>query len=216
MTSAPKDPSYAALREEGENTYTVREVVALFESEKALHEAILSLEENGVDRARISVLGASKSGDAHANRPDWVRKLADSDDAPHAAPVEEGEMAEAKAAVIAVPGYIGAAAGLIAVMASGGALAPAIGLAIAGGALGGGAGFAASRLIGKHHREHVTKQLQAGGLVLWVMVDDDEDKLSQLLESSGGTSVHVTEHEMKWGVEEMPLALTQVDPFLES
>ena len=214
MADTVQNPQYSALEAEGEKTYTVREAVALFDSEKALHEAILSLEENGIDRTRISVLGASKSGDAHTNRPDWVKTLADSDNAPHTAPVEEGELAEAKAAVIAVPGYIGATAGLIAVMASGGTLAPAIGLAIAGGALGSGAGFAVSRLIGQHHREHVATQLQAGGLLLWVMADDDEEKLLQLLEQNGGASVHVTEHSMEWGVDEMPLALKQVDPLL--
>lgn len=193
--------------------YRLREAVALFDTEDALESAILALQENGVDRARISVLGGMADSDGKS--PRWLRHLMETGEAPHAAPVNRGDLHGAEAAVIALPGFGGVMTGLIAVMATGGALGLAVVAAILAGAAGSGAGYLVARSIGRHHVEDVQRQLAAGGLVLWVGLAEGEDEaLSALLEKSGGERVHVTDHTAHWGSADVPFAQAQPDPLL--
>jgi len=208
------DPQLTAMKSDTDTPYLLREAVALFKDEKSLEEAILGLQEQGVDRARISVLGhLPTSADAGQTR-NWTHHLVDLDSAPRAAPFERVSMAEAETAVIAVPGYGGAMAGLIAVMASGGTLALAIASAIVVGAAGGAGGHVISRIIDKAHREQIITQLEAGGLILWVTLRNDDEIVLALLQNLGGRNAHVSEHEAHWGAADVPLAAVQPDPLL--
>jgi outer membrane lipoprotein SlyB len=200
--------------EEFETAYVVREAIALFANEDAFETAILGLQENGVDRSRISVLGNLPQDKETSESSNWMHHLVDAGQAPRGAPVDHASLAEAKSAMIAVPGYAGAALGLSMVLASGGALGFAIAAAILTGALGGGAGALLDRSIGKRHRDEVETQLEAGGLIVWVKLADDDETVSRLLEETGGKHIHVETHEASWGSKDIPLSTTQPDPFL--
>lgn len=204
----------AADAEELETTYVIREAIALFADEDALEAAILDLQENGVDRSRISVLGSLSRPGKAGGSPNWMHHLVDPEEAPRGAPNDRATRAEGKSAMIAVPGYAGATLGLSLVLASGGALGFAIVAAILTGALGGGAGALLDHSIGKHHREEVETQLEAGGLIVWVKLGDDEEAVTRLLADAGGKNVHAETHGTRWGTNDIPFATTQPDPFL--
>lgn len=216
-TTDNTDPQLAALAQDTDKAYTMREAVALFPSEDALERAIIALQENGVDRARISVLGRLPSVAEAGESRNWMHHLVDLDEAPRGNPGEDEVLPEAKTAIIAVPGYGGAMAGLIAVMASGGALGIALASAIVVGAVGSGGGYLISRVLDQTHRDQIASQMEAGGLVLWVTLhsdpSDDAGVIRQLRDL-GGNNVHVTQHEGHWGAADIPLAAAQPDPFL--
>jgi len=197
-----------------ETSYLVREAVALFADEDMLESALLGLQEHGVDRSRLSVLGQLPARDKAGRSRNWIRHLVDLEHAPHGAPVDRGEVAEAKTAVIAIPGFGGVMSGLIAVMAGGGALGAAIGVAVLLGALGSGMGFVLSRTMDHRHKENVASQIEAGGLVLWVKLAADDEAVLKQLEEAGGKSVHVSERRYNWGALDVPFHDTQPDPFL--
>ena len=211
-TTTPNDEP--SPDDEGQRTYHVREAVALFPSEDQLETAILALEESGIDRARISVLGYLPSKDDAGTARNWMRHLVDVDAAPRGAPKGRSAMAEAETAVVALPGFGGAMFGLIAVMASGGALGLAVASAILAGAVGSGAGYLLARSISEHHTEEVVTQLEAGGLVLWIALHDDDEKILNLLKKAGGQKAHVTERDAHWGPADIPFSKGQPDPFL--
>ena len=217
MTKANSaDPLNSAQRIENdlETRYSVSEAVGLFASEDELERVILALQEHGVDRSRISVLGHLPTKKKAGQIRSWMRHLVDLEDAPHGTPSDRATLAEAETAVVALPGYGGAMVGLIAVMASGGALGLAVASAIFAGAVGSGAGYLLARSIDRQHGEEVRGQLDAGGLVLWVTLEDDDEAILGMLRQSGGTNVHVAKREGRWGPEDIPLSTGQPDPFL--
>lgn len=211
------DPQLANLVQDTDEPYAMREAVALLPSEEALERAIIALQENGVDRARISVLGRLPSVAEAGQARNWMHHLADLDEAPRGNPGEDEVLPEAKTAIIAVPGYGGAMAGLIAVMASGGTLGFAIASAIVVGAVGSGGGYLISRVLDHTHRDQIASQMEAGGLVLWVTLHSDQSddaEVVQQLRDLGGNNVHITQRERHWSAADIPLATMQPDPFL--
>ena len=203
------------LREDDDEVhFFVREAIAYFADEGALESAILALQEAGIDRSRISVLGRLPPQGKAGSARNWMRHLVDIEDAPRGAPTDRATLAEAETAVVALPGYGGAMLGLIAVMASGGALGLAVATAILTGAMGSGAGYLLARSIGEHHGDEVASQLEAGGLVLWVALKGDDETVAGILRDANGAKVHVNEHEGHWGADDVPLSTVQPDPFL--
>lgn len=203
---------------EGEHKYTVREAVAIFASEAALTNAIDQLEASGIDRAEISVLagddGAVKKLRA---RFDGAVELADDNTVKRAAPPDKDARTEIGAAAVGLPAYAGGIGGMFAVAAVGGGLAIALPLVLAGGLAGGGLGAIAAYAIAKQHRDAVGTQMEKGGLLLWVRTatPEREQKVLALLREAGGQNVHIHDIDLKWGIEEVPLAHAQPDPFLE-
>ncbi|WP_144098589.1 hypothetical protein [Croceicoccus sediminis] len=208
------DPQLRDMDADTDVQYPIREAVALFPTEKSLEEAIVRLQEQGVDRSRISVLGHLPSAADADGARNWMHHLTNLDAAPRGNPGEDEVMPEAKAAVIGLPGYGGAMAGLVAVMASGGTLGIAIASAILVGAVGGGGGYIVSRMIERSHHDQIATQLEAGGLVVWVKLQDDDRQVLDMLEQLGGKNAHVSEHDGHWGSADIPLAKAQPDALL--
>jgi outer membrane lipoprotein SlyB len=202
----------------GTTHYTAREVVGVFPTSDALEFAVKELEIAGVDRAAISVLGVSaqrssgidslyKSAEAVADDPAARRRAFASSDS-----VNEG-----KAFAIAIPAQVGGFAGAWAVVAAGGAMAVAIGATIAGGVVGAGVAALLVRAVARHHADEIHAELKSGGLVLWVSTPDDaaEHRALEILQRSGGKSVHAHGVVRNWGTADVPLHDFQPDPFLE-
>lgn len=203
---------------EGEHSYAVREAVAVFSSEDALTNAIDQLESSGIDRAEISVLAADeKSLQKLRERFGSSIELAEDNTLERAAPADRDSLTEIEAAAVGLPAYAGGIGGMFAIAAVGGGLALALPLVVAGGLAGGGLGAVAAYAIAKKHREAIGTQMEKGGLLLWVRTatPEREQKVLDILRQAGGDNVHIHDIDLKWGIEEVPMAHAQPDPFLE-
>jgi hypothetical protein len=207
------------MSENGEPSYTVREVVAVFGSGDRLESAVENLEAAGFRREDISMMASHEAVAENLNhRFETVQRMEDDPRVPQAAFIAKDDLAAGKAAAIGIPLYIGASVGSLAVVASGGALALAIAAAVAGGLAGGGLGGLAAHVIGRNHAEAIEKQLADGGLLLWVRVSDSarEDEAIGVLTASGGEHVHAHDIRRTWGAKDVPLHDWQPDPLLEN
>jgi hypothetical protein len=175
---------------------TLREVVGVFHDERALETAIDELQECGFDRAEISLLAsertvAQKLGHAYQK----AAELEDEFSAARVAYVSREDYGAAEGGLISVLVYVGALAGAGAVVASGGALAGALLAAALSGGTGGVVGFGLARWLEHKRAERLHQQLEKGGLLLWVHVDESERerKAIEILTRHAAEDVHAHE-----------------------
>jgi hypothetical protein len=112
--------------------------------------------------------------------------------------------------------YVGAIAAVGVVVASGGTLAWALaGAAVAGGG-GGLIGAAAARLMGRDRAKDLQKQLEKGGMLLWVRLRDHEHekRACDILTKHSADDVHVHEMVTSRDPAADPFSGMQPDPFL--
>lgn len=162
---------------------TVHEAVAVFDDEKSLQAAVDDLLIAGFDRSQMSLLASERAiEDKLGHLYDKVAEIEDDADVPRAAYAGSDSRAEAKGAAVGVLGYVGA------VVASGGTVAAAL----AGGA-GGMIGAAPARFIDRRHADHLQRQLDHGGILLWVRTADPEHerRACAILERHAADDVHV-------------------------
>ena len=176
-------------------TRTVREAVAVFDHAEHLQDAIDELLSSGFHRAELSLLAGEQTVREKLGRHDSIAALADNPDAPRTNYVSPEALGDAEGAVIGALMYVGAMAATGAVVASGGTLAALIiGTTLAGG---GGAliGVVMAKFIGDHHAAHLQKQLDLGGLLLWVRAwnEADEKTAAAILRKHSGSDVHIHE-----------------------
>lgn len=177
-----------------EPTSGVREAVGFFESETALQETIDDLLSHGFDRAEISVLASVEAIEEKLNSFfDKVSTLEDDPKVPHVAYVAKEDIGNAEGAVIGGLMYVGALIGIIPVVISGGALAAVLMAGAIGGGVGTAIGAIFAGLIGQHHSEYISEQLQHGGLLLWVrtFTVEDEKRAIDILSKHSGKDVHI-------------------------
>ncbi len=184
----------AFLPNGGEGTMTcgpVREAIGVFQDEPSLGAAVDDLLMSGFDRSEISVLVGREFGAAADQPAAWAYEP----EAPSTAFVGNDARTQAKAAIVAGLGYLGAMAAVYGVISSGGSVtAAAVGAGIAG-ILGGLVGGAISLTLDRRHTEYVLQQLACGGLRLWVQtVDRDrETRACHILKRQAAREVHVRE-----------------------
>lgn len=172
----------------------VREAVGIFQSAKAMETAIEDLEENGFDRAEISLLASQdtvneKLGHIYSD----VRDLEDDPATPRTAFISTESVGGAEGALIGGLIYVGALAAAGVTVASGGAFGALIAAAAAGGTSGGLIGGVLAGLVGKHHADYLQDQLADGGLLVWVRTrdQDHENRAIDVLKRNGAIDVHV-------------------------
>jgi hypothetical protein len=179
-----------------------REVVAIFHSPEALVAAADALQSNGVDRARLSVLAAGTSEQVAALEKAGfhsVRDLLSDPYVPRTAYVQPEDVATARSALVSTLVYVGATAGAVAASAAAGPLiAPIVAAAAAAGAAGGGVGAFLVHRFGGRAETWVEQGLAHGGLVLWVLLRDDEQRVIELLKKAGGTNVRAQDAPKPW------------------
>ena len=206
------------MSERTDPSYTVREAVGVFGSGDKMEAAVERLETAGVRREDISVMASHAAVvDKLHHRFEAIERMEDDPRVPRSAFVPKDDFTAVKAAVISLPLYIGASVGSLAVVASGGALALAVAAACAAGLAGGGLGALAAHAIGVNHAKLLEKHVAAGGLLLWVRIDDRarETEVIAVLTASGGEHVHAHDIKRTWGVKDVPLQDWQPDLFLE-
>jgi hypothetical protein len=198
-------------------THMIREAVGVFHDREALENAVEDLLNAGFDRSEISLLASEQAIEqklGHAYRK--VQELEDDDAVPRAAFVGDHSLALGRVGVIGGLAYVGATVAAGAVVASGGALAATIvAAAIAGGGCGLLGGWAA-RLLGRDRAEKLQRQLDHGGLLLWVTLRHagHEGRALDILKRSGADDVHVHELPASEVPAENPLSGVELDPFL--
>ena len=187
-----------------EQTYRSREAVGVFPDPAALEHAVNELETAGFDPGAISVLGSDREVRKRVGLYRSVAEIEDDARAPRTPFVSRYKRLADETAAVTTPLYIGGIAGLAAVVASGGALALAIAAAIIGSAAGVSLGGLMAGAIAEHHAKRIQEQLDRGGLVLWVKVDDADAEKRALaaLEKSGAHDVHTHEIRRRWAIDE--------------
>ena len=128
---------------------------------------------------------------------------------PERAFVLKADRETAEAAAIGLAMYIGALSGAMMVVASGGAVATVLLAAAAGGAVGGGLGGMIAAIIGSRYADRLEASIREGGLLLWVVAGNDEEK------RAGGADVHAHHIVRTWGEVEPPFKNWNPDPVLD-
>jgi hypothetical protein len=198
--------------------YTVREAVAVFHNGAKMEAAIDDLMKAGFTREQINVMASHESVVEKLNhRFEPMEQMEDDPRIPQGVFVAKDDRVAAEAVVFGVPLYIGATVGGLAVVASGGGLALAIAAAAAGGLAGGGLGGIAAHAIGNHHAKAIEEHVKAGGLLLWVRIDDpSQEKVAiDLMKANNGEYVHAHDITRTWDENDVPLHDFQPDPLLE-
>lgn len=172
----------------------LREVVGLFRDLESLRDAADDLMIHGFDRARLDLLDRRRSvrlGEVQRA----ARELEDDPRVRRRGYVGTDSLVEARAALVGVPAFVGAALATAPAAAAAAELPAMIGWALAGAAVGGGLGALVSRVVGVRHARRLRDEVALGGLLLWVAVAGAAEEATALaiLERSGATDVHVQE-----------------------
>jgi outer membrane lipoprotein SlyB len=202
---------------EARSAQTVREAVGVFHDVRSFQDAIDDLCAAGFDRADLSLLASDKAVEEKLGRAyRRVSELEDDGTVPRAAYADDPSVAEARTGMIGGLAYVGAMAALGVVVASGGGLAVAIAAAAVAGGGGGLIGSVGARFIGRERAESLQAQLDKGGLLLWVRVQDAdrERRARAILAAHDAEDVHVHALPTSEGPDADPLSGLTIDPFL--
>lgn len=161
------------VSEKTQSSNAGREVIGLFADRDTFEAAVAALMEAGFDRADLSVLGSHESIDvAGAPGKPWRDVLT-------------ALVGEVKYEVpLVASGGIFLAGGTVAA-----AIAGIIGAAVGGVAI----KEVLEEVTAKPHTENFARSLEAGSVILWVRVTDNdrETVAAGILERNGGSNIHV-------------------------
>ena len=172
-----------------------REAVAIFHDEATLQAAVDELLISGFDRSDLGLLADRAVVEAKlGHRIEHIADLEDDSAVPVTAFAGVDSRAEAKGAIIGGLAYVGAIASIGALAASGGlAAVPILVGALVGGGAGGLVGVTLARLIDQRHAQRIQRQIEKGGLLLWVHTPDPDHERDALdiLARHGAEDAHV-------------------------
>lgn len=165
----------------GDTPQTIREAVGVFESEENLAAAIYDLQTHGFARHDLSVLAdASTVEKKLGNKYKRVEQMEDDPSVPRTVFVSKEATGIAEGALIGTPMYVAATAATGIVVASGGELLAAIVAAAGGGVAGALLGVILAKLLGDYRENYIQKQIERGGLLLWVRIQNKEQEQTAL------------------------------------
>jgi hypothetical protein len=175
-------------------TVQIREAVGVFDSADRMEDAVNDLEENGFDRAMISLL--STSGDAREKlglRLYDITQLEDAAGTPRHAFISSDAIGAAKGGLIAAGMGIAAIVAAGVAMSEDATLGQALIATMASGAVGLMIGGLLARRFQRNHSALLQEQIDNGGLLLWVrtLSASDEKVATEVLRRNGASDVHV-------------------------
>lgn len=199
--------------DDGETSYEVREVVAVFDSEKALQAAVDDLIAAGLEREDMSVL-ADPGKLAELGVP--VSGIEDDPKAARAAYMPSETRAEEATALVGAPALIVGLGAALAAGTAGLSLIPTLALTVGGTLASGGAGMLLARFFGHRHADFIGRQIEAGGLVLWVHSADKgaDASIVDIVAKHGARDIHQHTIKRSWGVDDVPLHDFNPDPLV--
>ena len=175
---------------------TVHEAVGIFNDADSLQAAIDDLQMHGFARYELNVLASDEAIEkklGHIYKR--VEEAEDNPDAPRTIFVSPESLGDAEGGLIGTPLYIAATTATAITVASGGTLLSAILAATAAGAVGTAIGSILAHLLSKHHADYLKKQIEHGGILLWVHLrsPDLEQKAMEILGKHSAHDVHIHE-----------------------
>jgi hypothetical protein len=177
-----------------ERSEDIREAVGVFSNEDDLQAAIDELLSSSFHRAELSLLaGEDVVNEKLARIYTSASAVADDPAAPRAAYVSPEAIGEAQGGIVGGLVYTGATIAAGAIVVSGGTiLAAVVGATLAGGA-GGVVGAILARWLGDNHANYLQRQIDHGGLLLWVRTRDAmaEERALQILRRHSARDAHV-------------------------
>lgn len=180
---------------ETKTTYIdVPEAVGVFDSVDSLQKAIYDLMILGFSRYDISLLGGEAEMKEKLGSAFWqASDLEDDPDAPRAAFVSEEAMGELEGAIAGGFFFLGSYVAMLALLTPASTLAASIAAIAIGGGPAAVLGTLLARRADRHHRDYYRKQLENGGILLWVRVKDAEraQLAVKILKEHSGKDVHV-------------------------
>lgn len=173
---------------------TVHEAIGVFDDAKSLQEALDDLQMHGFMQYELSILADDDTITEKIGH--LYRRTKEAEDDPEALRtfyVPNETMGEAEGTAIGLPAYIAAVTATGVVAATGGTLAAVIAAATAAGAGGAAVGTMLARYIAKHHADYLQKQVDRGGILLWVHLrsPDMEEKAKNILARHSAHDVHI-------------------------
>ena len=177
--------------ETGAKRDKVTEAVAVFHDASSLDAAVDDLRKAGFKRADISLLASEDAVEKKlGHRYERVEELEDAPDAPRVTYRTRASLEDTEGVIVGSLTYLPAVLAAGTVVASAGIVAAAITGTAIGGAL---IGTVLARWLGEHHAEHLSEQLEHGGLLLWVRTHDkeQEDTALRILLDHSGADVHL-------------------------
>jgi hypothetical protein len=177
--------------EKGAKRDKVTEAVAVFHDVSSLDAAVEDLRKAGFKRGDISLLASEDAVERKlGHRYERVEELEDAPDAPRVTYHTRASLEDTEGVIVGSLTYLPAVLAAGTVVASAGVVAAAITGTAIGGAL---VGTVLARWLGEHHAEHLSEQLEHGGLLLWVRTHDkdQEEAALRILTKHSGTDVHL-------------------------
>ncbi|MBS9718218.1 hypothetical protein ACFFUT_13160 [Pseudohalocynthiibacter aestuariivivens] len=172
----------------------VPEAVDVFETFDDLQGAFYDLRMFGFSRYDISLLARQEVLEETLGKAYWrATDLEDDPDAPRAAFVSEEAIGELQGAIAGGFFFLGSFIALTAMLTLASTLAASIAAIAIGGSPAAVIGTLLARRVGKHHKDYYAKQIEHGGILLWVRVRDKErEKLAvKIMKGHSGRDVHV-------------------------
>jgi hypothetical protein len=198
-------------------TAKAREVAGLFRSREKLQAAVDDLLLYGFDRADLDLMGSPDRVHNVLRNASISLDLAGAPRVSKGVPAWREDIALVQAMIVAIFGFVAAAAAAAVVIALGGSIVPAIIAA----ALAGSIAAALSGLVFARHFKPkdvvvLDENLQGGGVIVWVRVRtaDQEAKARQILLAHGAGAVREVETEIAKTPEDIPLSRLRPDPFI--
>jgi len=175
---------------------STHEAVGVFKTAESFQAAADELLSSGFDRADLSILASEHTVEEkldHIYRR--VEALEDDPKVPRTAYISDEAIGDAQGAFVSSLTFVGAVSAAGAMAAAGGAIA---GMIVAAAMLGGAGGLIGSslgKMVADHHADHLTAQLEKGGLLLWVRTRDrqHEERAEGILRKHGARDVHIHE-----------------------
>lgn len=185
----------------------VREVVGIFDNHIRMEETIADLENSGIGRHLISVLGSEAAIKKQFGKNNPASDLLkDHPQAPRSPDIKQEELSVAQGAIISSGILTGVVAAIIAAGAITlpGALVTTI---MIGGVGGGAVGAILAKLLGDKYASYFQQQIDQGGILLWVTSPDTdiENKALAVLKEHNARDIHV--HELPASMADKPAGI---------
>lgn len=172
----------------------IPEAVGVFETFESLQAAFYDLRMVGFSRYDISLLGAESVLEDKLGKGYWrSEELEDDPRAPRAAFISEEAIGELEGGIAGGFFFLGSYIAMMALLTPASTLAASIAAIAIGGSPAAVIGALLARRVGQQHKDYYTKQIEHGGILLWVRVADKEkEELAvKILKGHSGRDVHV-------------------------
>ncbi|WP_435311834.1 hypothetical protein [Primorskyibacter sedentarius] len=186
----------AAKESEQDHTTVIDipEAVGVFDKFEDLQQAFYDLRMVGIHHSDISLLAGEKALQEKLGTAYWrSSELEDDPRAPRAHFVSEEAMGELEGAIAGGFFFVGSYIAMAAMLTPASTLAASIAAIAIGGSPAAVIGTLLARRAGKNHKDYYTRQIEHGGILLWVRLRDKEhEKLAvEILKGHSGRDVHV-------------------------